>query len=81
MVIYLIMMYLIQIDKILLNDYVNQHKERYKLLYNKINLDLIQKRDQIITKMNENRDKPNLFQPEKKVFVKTNIRQKNANKF
>lgn len=71
----------IDIDKILVNDYVNDHKEKTKLMYEKINQDLAGNKEKVITKLNENRDDPKVFQPQQKVFVKKHIRQKNANTF
>lgn len=71
----------IEIDRILLNDYVNDHKEKSKLLYSKINSDLVQNKEKVIEKRNQNRDDPEIFQPNTKTFVKKHIRQKNANKF
>lgn len=71
----------IDINKLLLNNYINDHKEKTKLLYSKINQDLIQNKEKVITKLNENRDDPKLFQTENKTFTKNFKRQKNANKF
>lgn len=71
----------IQIDQILLNDYVNEHKEKSKLLYSKINSDLIQNKEKVIERENKNRENPEIFQPQQKVYVRKHIRQKNANKF
>ena len=71
----------INIDQTLLNDYIIDHKEKTKILYAKINEDLIQEKEKRIEKINKNRDPPEIFQPEQKVYTKKHIRQKTANKF
>lgn len=71
----------IELDQILVNDYVNAHKERSKVLYSKINEELVNNKEKTIAKRNQNRDDPTIFQPQQKIFVKKHIRQKNANKF
>lgn len=71
----------IDIDKILINDYVNDHKEKTRVMYAKLNQNLIENKEQVITKLNEKRDDPSLFKPQDKTFIKKHIRQKNANKF
>lgn len=71
----------IDIDKILINNYLNDHKEKVKLMYSNINQKLIENKEKVITKLNANRDDPEIFEPDSKVFVKKHIRQKNANKF
>src|ERR1700729_886523 len=71
----------LEIEKILLNDYVNEHKEKAKILYSKLNSDIIQNKEHIIEKRNQNRDDPDIFQPQNQVFIKKHTRQKNANKF
>jgi len=71
----------IEIDKILINDYINEHKERIKLMFSKINENIRNSKDKIITRLNEIRDDPALFQPQAQVYVKKHIRQKTSNKF
>jgi hypothetical protein len=71
----------INIDHILLSDYISDHKERTKILYSKINEKLISDKEKLIGKINENREDPEIFKPDENVFVKKHIRQKNANKF
>lgn len=71
----------INIDQTLLNDYIVNHKEKTKILYEKINQDLMQEKQNRTEKINKNRDPPDIFQPQQKVYVKKHIRQKTANKF
>lgn len=71
----------LDLDKILVNDYVEQHKQRSKVLYSKLNSDLLDHKTQVLQKVNAKRDPPNLFQPNDKVFIKKHTRQKHANKF
>ncbi|CAH1972087.1 unnamed protein product [Acanthoscelides obtectus] len=46
----------IKIDQLLLNDYTNSHKERTKLLYSKINSDLIQNKEKTLERINRDCD-------------------------
>ncbi|CAH1970941.1 unnamed protein product, partial [Acanthoscelides obtectus] len=46
----------IKIDQLLLNDYTNSHKERTKLLYSKINSDLIQNKEKTLERVNRDCD-------------------------
>lgn len=71
----------LEIDKILVNDYINDHKEKTKLLYSKLNSDLMNNKQKLIEKRNEKRDETNIFQPDQKVYIKKHIRQKSANKY
>lgn len=71
----------INIDQTLLNDYIIDHRERTKILYAKINEDLLNEKEKRTEKVNRNRDSPEIFQPGQKVFIKKHIRQKTANKF
>lgn len=71
----------LKLDQLLLTDYVTDHKDRTKLLYSKINENLINEKEKIITKINEHRDKPTLFVPKQKVYVKKHVRQKLGDTF
>lgn len=71
----------INIDEILINDYINDHKQRTMLMYSKINECLGSRKESTINKLNKNRDQPTLFRPHQRIFVKKHIRQKTANKF
>lgn len=71
----------LDIDKILINDYVNDHKERSRLLYSKINENLVNEKEKRINKINETRDDPEIFNDTEEVIVKKHTRQKTANKF
>src|ERR1700712_1993923 len=71
----------IDIDKILLNDYVNDHKERSELLYSKINEALVENKTRVVERENKKRDKPIIFKKNQKVYIKKHIRNKNANKY
>lgn len=64
-------------DKVLINDYVNAHKERSKIVYSKIIDDLVNNKEKITAKWNLNRDDPTLFRPQQTVFVRKHIRQHN----
>lgn len=71
----------INIDEILINDYINDHKDRTKILYSKLNENLIRTKDITNHRENKNRDDTSMFQPEQNVYVKKHIRQKTANKY
>lgn len=71
----------LDIDQLLLTNYVSEHKEKAKLLYSKINEDLIANKTKIIGKINESRDDPDILEPNQKVYIKKHVRQKLANKF
>ena len=71
----------VNIEETLLNDYINDHKQKTKILYAKINENLMREKESRIKKINENRDSPDLFAPQQQVHIKKHIRQKTANKF
>ena len=71
----------LDINKILINDYINTHKEKTKILYSKINSTLTENKNKIVENINHERDNPTLFSPDQTVYIKKHIRQKNANKF
>lgn len=71
----------LEIEKLLINDYVIEHKEKSKLLYSKINSDLIQRKERVIQIVNKKCDQPDIFAIPQKVFLKKQIRQKHTNKF
>lgn len=71
----------VDIDKALINNYIEDHKERTKLMYSHINQNLAEHKDNLIAKLNKNRDDPKIFIPENKTYIKKFIRQKTANKF
>lgn len=70
-----------QLDQMLLTDYVADHKTRTKLLYSKINEQLINMKEAVIGKINTERDKPSLFSPGQQIYVKKHTRQKLGDKF
>lgn len=71
----------VKLDQIILNDYVNNHKEKSKLLYSKLNKKLMENKEKVISKINENRDSPELFQPNQQIYVRKHTRQKLSDKF
>nr|CAI5851064.1 unnamed protein product [Callosobruchus analis] len=71
----------IKIDQLLLNDYTDKHKERTKLLYCKINSDLMQSKEKTLDRVNRNCDSPTIFDNKETVYVKKHLKKKNANKF
>lgn len=71
----------INLDQMLMSNYVTEHKDRTKLLYSDINERLAQTKEKVIGKINETRDDPSLFEPNKEVYVKEIARQKSSNKF
>lgn len=71
----------VEIEKILTNDYISDHKEKTKILYAKVNEMLHANKEKLTEKLNIQRDEPKIFEPQQKVFIKKHIRQKNANKF
>lgn len=71
----------INIDQLLVSNYIDNHKEKIKVLYAQINEKLVDGKEKIIGKINENRDTPDIFTPEQNVYVKKHIRQKHADKF
>ena len=71
----------INIEHILLSDYINVHKDKTKILYSQINEKLAHSKEKIINKITETRDEPGVFEPDTDVYVKKHIRQKHADKF
>lgn len=71
----------LKLDQLLITDYVNEHKNKTKLLYSNINEELMNNKSKVIGKINEKRDKPELFRPEQKIYVKKHTRQKLGDKF
>ena len=69
------------LDHILLTDYVTEHKNKAKLLYSKINERIIKEKERIINKRNDSRDKPTIFAPEQKIYVRKHTRQKLGDSF
>lgn len=68
-------------DEVIANDYINNHSERTRALYNKIhNLNQTVK-EKIINKINERREDPIEYQEDTDVYVKTNGRTKIKPKF
>lgn len=67
---------------IIINNSVNEHKEKSKLLHSQINENLIKQKEKVIGKINsKDRDNPDLFEVGQEVRVKKHVRQKNARKF
>lgn len=71
----------INIEQVLLSDYINDHKDKTKILYSKINEKLVNSKELVINKINEKREDPEIFEPDKTAYVKKHIRQKHADKF
>lgn len=71
----------IQLDQTLMSNYVSEHKDRVKILYSNINENLINKKEKVIGKLNEDRDPPTLFTPETQTYIKKHQRQKLGNTF
>lgn len=70
----------IDIENQLINNYIENHKEKVKLLYQKLNEDIQKKKENVISKANENREK--LPEIPEKVFVKNKQKQsKTRNKY
>lgn len=71
----------IEIENQLVNNYVSNHKEKLKILYQKINQDLQNKKQKVIGKANENREQLPTEIP-KTVYVKNKQSQgKTRNKY
>lgn len=71
----------LKLDQILVNDYVNSHKEKANILYSQINDKLIKKKEYLAEKRNKNTDDPEIFQPDQTVYLKKHTRQKHTDKF
>lgn len=71
----------LNLDQLLLTDYVTEHKDKTKLMYSKINEQLINRKERVIEKINRNRDSPTLFTEGQKVFVKKHGRHKLGDPF
>lgn len=71
----------IQLDQLLINDYVENHREKTKLLYSHINEKLSRQKETLVERLNKDRDEPDIFEPEQEIHVKKHIRQKTANPF
>lgn len=69
----------IDLEQQIVNNYVESHKEKLEILYKEINTKLLEHKEKTINKLNTNReDIPNL--PET-VFVKSNFRSKQRNRY
>lgn len=68
-------------DHLIISNYVQNHKENTKLLYNKIQEKNAQVKEKIIAKRNENREEPPNFENQKIAYIKTKARSKDLPKF
>lgn len=72
----------IDINKILITDYIESHREKSKILYSKLNEKLINHKESVANKINKDRDDPELlFKEGQKAYPKKFVRQKNSDKF
>jgi len=72
----------IKLDQILINDYVNNHKEKTKALYSQINANLVKRKENLVEKLNKDKDDVNeIFKPDQNVYLKKHIRQKHTDRF
>lgn len=71
----------IDISKILISEYIQNHKEKSKVLYSKLNENLIQRKETVAKKLNKESDDPEIFQENQEVYPKKHTRQKASNKF
>lgn len=70
----------LEIDQQLVNNYISSHKEKIKLLYQKLNEDIQQNKERVINKANKSREK--VIEIPERVFVKNKQKQrKTLNKF
>lgn len=70
----------IDIEKQLVNNYIETHKNKCKLLYHKINKDIQNKKEKVINKINENRE--DIAEIPENIYVKNNQKQsKTKNKY
>lgn len=71
----------VNLEQLLLSDYITNHKEQTKLLYSTINEKLAQSKEKRVSKINQNRENPDLFEAGQNVYLKKHTRQKLAEKF
>lgn len=61
----------VDVNRMLLNNYTEQHREKTKLLYEQLNQKAIQRKEKIIQSRNQIRDPPTNYEPSTKIFTKT----------
>lgn len=71
----------INLNQTLMSNYVTEHRDKAKILYVKINELLVRNKEKVIGKRNEDRDKPDIFKSQGKVYVKNPTRQKLGDSF
>ena len=70
----------VEFESKIANNYVENHKEKLKVLYETVNKQLVDNKTKIINKLNENREDVPEELPDS-VFVKSNFRSKQRNRF
>jgi hypothetical protein len=68
-------------DRRIISNYIQQHKENVKTLYNNIQQKSANKKEQIINNQNANRQDPEPYTPNQTAYIKTKARNKAYPKF
>lgn len=71
----------IEVNQVLLNNYIENHKEKTKLIYEKIHEISQHQKEKTITKRNESREKEPDIQPQTKIYKKVATRNKLTPKY
>ncbi|HEY9486356.1 MAG TPA: hypothetical protein VIQ04_06925 [Nitrososphaeraceae archaeon] len=71
----------IDVEKIMINDYLENHKNRTKIIYQELNRRLSDLKEHNINKSNERREPPPPIEPGKKIYVRQFKRNKALNRY
>lgn len=70
-----------ELDRVLLKDYFNQHKQKANIMNQKIISNLVENKEHLVWKLIETSDEPEIFRANHKTYIKNNIRQNQADTF